>query len=142
MLLKGLRAVPTVREPTSSRVSSAQICNFGLGASHTILQSDNISLNQLRLQAPGVAPDSCVPHDLAYISNRWIYHDHDRTPTGSGNAAYSFFHATSYPSRFDRSCGRLGPPGRWRDAKRPRPAGLLRDESERRPGITSAPLIE
>ncbi|NPD67655.1 TonB-dependent receptor (plasmid) [Lichenicola cladoniae] len=39
------------------------------------------------------------PDDLAYISNRWIHLDHDQTWTGSGGAAYSFFHTTSHPFR-------------------------------------------
>jgi outer membrane receptor protein involved in Fe transport len=36
---------------------------------------------------------------LAYINNRWIHLDHDQRWTGSGGAAYNFFHTTSHPLR-------------------------------------------
>lgn len=37
--------------------------------------------------------------DLAYISNRWVHLDHDQRWTGSGGAAYSFFHRSWHPLR-------------------------------------------
>lgn len=40
-----------------------------------------------------------APDELAYISNRCIHLDHDQAWTGSGGAAYSFFHMTPHPFR-------------------------------------------
>ena len=37
--------------------------------------------------------------DLAYIRNRWIHLDHDQHWTGSGGAAYAFFHHTDHALR-------------------------------------------
>ncbi|MCQ8241997.1 TonB-dependent receptor [Rhizosaccharibacter radicis] len=39
------------------------------------------------------------PEELSYISNRWVHLDHDQRWTGSGGAAYSFFHQTAHPLR-------------------------------------------
>ena len=34
---------------------------------------------------------SCsIPHDLAYVSNHWIYLDHDQTVTASAGASYTW----------------------------------------------------
>ena len=38
--------------------------------------------------------------ELAYISNHWIYLDHNQTWTGSGGAAYTAFKDTQFPARF------------------------------------------
>ena len=37
--------------------------------------------------------------ELAYISQHWIYLDHNQTWTGSGGAAYTVWHGTRHPAR-------------------------------------------